>query len=129
MKEINHASRILRVGNEFSDVNQKLKDSVHAFLVWLTPIIQWEALPEGWRADGYGNGAWGLGFLSNSGGWVTVRSDGVNVSINHYLAFCQALAGPEGAVLIEWLEQQTRERNQLREQFAAKCQGLLQALS
>ena len=100
---VSKASRIIRVGNDLSGTNQKLKDAVHAFLLWFCPLVAGERnMPSaGWSVSHYGNQAWGLKFGYDREEYE-VRSDGHDCRIKDYQTFCLVLADSEER-LLAWM--------------------------
>jgi hypothetical protein len=109
--------RIMRVGDQFSSTNQKLRSAVEGFVVWLFERVGEWGLPDPaefkWSlVRNRETGKITLGFEQEVGGWEYVHSSDNPASMWSIHAFCETLAGPRGDRLVLWLEETEAKRGQ-----------------
>lgn len=116
MSTIDDAARILRVGNQFSETNQKLRKAVDSFITRLAHQLGEEEIP-GWEVHQYGNDNIGISFPGDLGKYLsTVKNNSPKQAMEIIHGFCETLAGEEGEKLITWLENKTKERGKFTEE-------------
>jgi len=114
--DINRAARIMRAGNEFSETNGKLREAVYSFIEWIFQALDGYDLPGesfGWifKKNRENNQYFDVSF--KIGGWYSVTTNSKEQRMDGIVLFCRALAGPEGEILLAWLEKETKERSHL----------------
>ncbi len=125
--DINKAARMMRVGNQFSETNQKLRKSVDAFINWFHDRVGDEGrlLRElGWAVLELRHNKIALDFLLDSEKvhaecqpFRRVVTNTPETKMTDIVALCNALAGPEGERLFQWLEQRAHDRDSLLSKF------------
>jgi len=116
--DINKAARLMRAGDEFSKINEKLKESAISFVKWLFDKVgewqlpgkqecEWIIAREQKETGVY------LSYNTDTSGWNSISTIPGKTSINQILIFCQTLSGPRGDKLLAWIENEIKERQKM----------------
>ena len=114
-------ARLFRWADSFSGANRKMQQGAEVFITALYERVGDDQIPRsiGWVLQHLNQMPQiRLSFETTPGGWHEVTTNSQN-SPWRILDLAHALNGPEGERLMQWLEDNTLEREKATETFAA----------